>query len=502
MKFEPTKESVSTHEVPAWYEDAKFGIFIHWGLYSVPAWAPKTSKNIIEMMQEGGFNSTMPANPYAEWYLNSLRIEGSPVAQHHARTYGTAYSYFDFREKFEALSKSMNPTEWAKFFSDAGAKYVVMVTKHHDGYTLWPSRIKNPKMDRHFSRRDFVGEVTKAVRGKGMKMGLYYSGLLDWTVMTRPIRNIFDMINNGKMGKEYTTYATSQWMELIERYKPSILWNDIGYPADYDLNKLFAHYYNEVGDGVVNDRWTQTKISGGPIGRAFVYLVVRMLYAKMKKSGELTMEVKGHHDFTTPEYSVYKEARKKKWESTRGVGKSFAYNQVEVEADMLTGREIIHMLSDIVSKNGNLLLNVGPMPDGTIPEMQKRPLLEVGDWLKANGEAIYGTRPWTRAEGLTEDGKPVRFTQKDNVLYAIVNDGALTKTLTIKDLKVDGNASIKLLRGKNATVRPTGDKKAANGDAEALSWHMAGGDLVVDLPEDLPQQHAYAFALSPLGATL
>jgi alpha-L-fucosidase len=227
-----------------------------------------------------------------------------------------------------------------------------------------------------------------------------------------------------------------------------------------------------------------------------------MLYAKMKKSGELTMEVKGHHDFTTPEYSVYKEARKKKWESTRGVGKSFAYNQVEVEADMLTGKEIIHMLSDIVSKNGNLLLNVGPMPDGTIPEMQRRPLLEVGDWLKANGEAIYGTRPWTRAEGVTEDGKPVRFTQKDDILYAIVNDGALMKTLTIKDLKVDGNASVRLLRSKNATVRPTGDKKAANGAAEALSWHMAGGDLVIDLPDDLPQQHAFAFAISPLGATL
>ncbi len=483
MKFEPTKESVSTHEIPSWYEDAKFGIFIHWGLYSVPAWAPKTSKNIIEMMQEGGFNSTMPANPYAEWYLNSLRIKDSPVEQHHARTYGTAFSYYDFQEKFEALSKSMNPAEWADFFSNAGAQYVVMVTKHHDGYTLWPSKVKNPKMDHLFSKRDFVGEVTTAVRAKGMKMGLYYSGLLDWSVKNKPIRNLFDMINNGDMGKKYTAYAGSQWMELIERYKPSILWNDIGYPADYDLNQLFAHYYNTVGDGVVNDRWTQTKISGGPIGRALVYVIVRMLYAKIKKSGELAMEAKGHHDFTTPEYSVYKEARKKKWESTRGVGKSFAYNQVEVEADMLTGKEIIHMLTDIVSKNGNLLLNIGPMPDGTIPEMQKRPLLEVGEWLKINGDAIYGTRPWKRAEGVTEDNKPVRFTQKNNVLYGIINDGLPTETLTIKDLKVNSTASVRLL------------------GAEIRGWHMSGDDLVIDLPIGLPQHHAYAFAISPLDTT-
>jgi alpha-L-fucosidase len=209
---------------------------------------------------------------------------------------------------------------------------------------------------------------------------------------------------------------------------------------------------------------------------------VRMLYAKIKKSGELIMEAKGHHDFTTPEYSVYKEARKKKWESTRGVGKSFAYNQVEVEADMLTGKEIIHMLSDIVSKNGNLLLNVGPMPDGTIPEMQKRPLLEVGDWLKINGEAIYGTRPWTRAEGVTDDNKPMRFTQKDNVLYAILNDGVLPKKLIIKDLSLNSNAAVRLLGGTQA---------------DALAWRMAGSDLVIDLPDGLPQQHAYAFAISP-----
>ena len=165
------------------------------------------------------------------------------------------------------------------------------------------------------------------------------------------------------------------------------------------------------------------------------------------------------------------------------------------------------MLSDIVSKNGNLLLNIGPMPDGTIPEMQKRPLLEVGEWLKINGEAIYGTRPWTRAEGVTDDGKPVRFTKKDDILYAIVHAGMQTKTLTIKDLKVNNPATIRLLGDNKGDNGASGESfteqkteaaafvKSSEIGFETLPWRMADGDLVIDLPDGLPLQHAYAFAI-------
>ena len=418
MAYEPTPESLSTHQVPDWFHDAKFGIFIHWGLYSVPAWAP-LGADIQELIRQGGMAALFRNNPYAEWYLNSMKLPEHPTRKHHANSYGSSFSYFDFQRIFEEAAAAMNPSNWAETFLGAGAKYVVMVTKHHDGYTLWPTQHPNPLREGYFSKRDFVGELTEAVRGRGMKMGHYYSGVLDWTFNEQPIRDFFTFLTNQRQSRQYVEYANAHWREIIDRYRPEVLWNDIGYPHGTNVNELFAHYYNTIPDGLVNDRWSQTKIPGNPVGRMLMKAALRSATRKMKKQG-LELEPRCHHDFRTPEYKVYPDIRSEKWETCRGIGHSFGFNQLEGEDAMISGEQLIRSLVDTVSKNGNLLLNVGPMADGTIPEMQARPLAELGDWLKTNGEAIYGTRPWTQASAQTLEGHELRFTRAGDAVYATI----------------------------------------------------------------------------------
>ena len=417
MTYTADPDSLSRHPVPQWYHDAKFGIFVHWSLSSIPAWAP-ADRDLQELMKSG-MGELMRNQPYAEWYLNSIRIPGSPAYEHHRKVYGDDFSYFEFQKEFEERARGMDASVWADLFAEVGAKYVVMVTKHHDGYTLWPSKHPHPHMSGYGSSRDFVGEVTDAVRSRGIKMGLYYSGVYDWTYMRTPIASFVDFLLHFGQGKEYTEYATAHFYELIERYQPSVLWNDIGYPMGFDVNELFAHYYNTIAEGVVNDRWSQHKIPRGPIGKMILKRVLAKAQKKIEAEGfELTPN--RHYDFRTPEYMSYSEIRDEKWESCRGIGHSFGFNQNETREHMIGGLDLIWMLIDIVSKNGNLLLNVGPTADGEIPQIQQKPLKELGTWLKSNGEAIYGTRPWRSAEGELEDGTHVRFAGKVKYLFIFV----------------------------------------------------------------------------------
>ena len=477
MSYTPTSESLSAHQIPDWFHDAKFGIFIHWGLYSVPAWAPRAD-DIQQLMKEGGMEALMNNNPYAEWYMNSMAVPSHPTYEHHRSTYGENSSYYEFQSTFEEAAAKMNADEWGELFGKAGAKYVVMVTKHHDGYVLWPTKHQSPARDNYCSKRDFVGEVSEAVRTRGMKMGLYYSGVFDWSFKPGPITTFFNFLLNQAQTQQYVEYATAHWHELIERYQPSVLWNDIGYPHGYDTNELFAHYYNTVEDGVVNDRWTQTKIPTNPVGRLIMKLVLKRIMAKAKKGGfELTRRC--HFDFKTPEYAVYPEIQEDKWESCRGVGHSFGINNIETQSDMLTGEELIWMLADTVSKNGNLLLNVGPAADGTIPEMQQKPLLELGAWLSRCGDAIYGTRPWQTAEGQLADGTPVRFTARGDKVYAIIKSVPADPRIALKDFRPDGRTTAQLCGGP------------------ALEAEMNGQDTVLVLPAEATEGQTIAIEFSP-----
>ncbi|MBI3469839.1 MAG: alpha-L-fucosidase [Candidatus Solibacter usitatus] len=168
QNYEPTWESLRHHKVPEWFEDAKLGIFIHWGLYSVPAWATPSGE-LGKVAPDQWFKN----NPYAEWYLNTLKIPDSPTRKHHTATYGESFQYLDFVPIFNREIQKWNPDAWAKLFQEASARYVVLTTKHHDGFTLWPSQVRNPhrRPDQQHASRDLVGELTKAVRAQNLKMG-------------------------------------------------------------------------------------------------------------------------------------------------------------------------------------------------------------------------------------------------------------------------------------------------------------------------------------------
>ena len=365
----------------------------------------------------------------------------------------------------------MNPGSWADLFKNAGAKYVVMVTKHHDGYCLWPSRFQNPQAPDYHSSRDLVGELTDAVRKAGMKMGLYYSGIFDWTFKKKPMNSPENWLDHYLASDAYAEYSLNQTEELIQRYHPSILWNDMGYPGQCDLNQLFADYYNAVPEGVVNERWVQRNLNGRTL---------KEYTRELQEKRELTRLDDGiHGDYTCPEYIDITSVPEKKWESCRGIGMSFGYNRNEKPENFLTGRDVIYSLADIVSKNGNLLLNVGPCADGTIQEEQVRPLLETGQWLKVNGEAIYGTTIWEkRQEGETDKGSPVRYTKKGENLYAIVLDEHPEKEVVIRDLEIPKGAELTVLREKENPL-----------------WKSSDGKLEVKLPAMKNNMPAYVLKI-------
>ncbi len=453
MKYTPDKKSIRKHEVPEWFHDAKLGIFIHWGIYSVPAFASIGLK-YPESMNEVSPDEYFKRNPYAEWYLNTLRISDSPTQKYQKETYGENSSYDDFVPMFNEAIEKWDPDQMADLFKKAGARYVVLVTKHHDGFLLWHSKYPNPNKKNYMASRDIVGELTTAVKTKGMKMGFYYSGVLDWSFNPNPIKDVASLLTNGISSPEYIEYANNHWYELIDRFEPLILWNDIGYPPNTNVYEIFAYYLNKIPDGVINDRWAQTYEDGKRITPFF--------------------------DYKTPEYKTYKTIKKKKWETNRGIGNSFSYNKFEKEENYLIPKDLIRMFVDVVSKNGNLLLNVGPMASGTIPEIQKKCILELGMWLKVNGEAIYGTRPWDPPEGETVDGIEVRYTQKTDALYVFLLDKPKGDRITIQSLKIEKNSEIQLL-----------------GQEKNQDWNQEGENLTILIPDSMIDAPAYAFKITP-----
>jgi alpha-L-fucosidase len=442
-RYEATLDSLNQHPLPAWYADAKLGIFIHWGLYSVPGWAPLVHPNHDFTSQDYIDN-----NPYAEWYLNSMRLEHSPTHAYHLEHYSAGYDYYNFAPVFNNDIKKWNPDVWAKTFRDAGAKYVVLTSKHHDGFTLWPSEIRNPTLppDRQHTARDVVGELTAAIRKQDMRMGLYYSGGYDWTFVPGPIRQAADYQTVKPQSEAYGKYVDSHMRELIERYHPAVLWNDIDYPKSGHPLEIMAEYYNIVPDGVVDDRFGVE-----------------------------------HSDFKSPEYQTLDKISETKWEECRGLGRSFGYNRAEGEAETIAPNDLIDLLVDIVSKNGNLLLDVGPEADGTIPPVQLSRLQALGAWLQQNGEAIYSSHPWRRAMGQTAEGIPVRFTQKETSVYATLLGSPKTGSITLKSLSPQTGSAIYLL-----------------GSDEPLSWSQQGEDIRVKLPSTLPGRYAYVLRITGL----
>jgi alpha-L-fucosidase len=357
---------------PDWYAAPQLGIFIHWGIFAIPAWAPR-GKSIADLMREDFENAAM-LSPYAEWYQNAMAAPESPTAERHKTMYADA-PYDAFRAPFDEASQAFDANAWADLFARAGARYVVFVTKHHDGYCLWPTAVPHPHKPGWHSSRDFVGELADAVRARGMRFGVYYSGGLDWTFRHIPIRNIGDMFACVPTDDAYRAYANAQVRELIARYKPSVLWNDIAWPDKAEVPQLFADYYAVVPDGVVNDRWFGERglfeSLHDPAARAAFVAYVK----SQALAGELQSSAPPHCDFRTVEYGLGDVPEGKKWEACRGLGLAFGYNRDERPEDYLARDAFLAMRDDTLSRGGNLLINVGPRADASIPDEQRRALL-------------------------------------------------------------------------------------------------------------------------------
>ena len=367
--------SIDARPVPQWFTDAKLGIFIHWGVYSVPAWAPVGAAYAVY-------------SKYAEWYWNRLVTDSSNVGNafrsYHNNTYGPHFKYQDFAPMFKA--ELFNPEQWANIFKKGGAQYVVLTSKHHDGFALWPSAQSwNWNAADIGPHRDLAGDLSDAVKAKGLHMGFYYS-LYEW----------FNPLYKADVNKYVSEHMMPQLKDLVLRYKPDIIWPDgeWEYPDDtWKSTEFLAWLYNESpvkNSVVVNDRWG--------------------------------METRGKHGgYYTTEYDIVhnEDASNKKfdhpWEECRGIGGSFGYNRNESLEDYETSDALIHMLVQKVARGGNLLLDIGPDADGTIPVIMQQRLADLGAWLTINGQAIYGTTAGPQAPG-----KNVFITQKNRDLYVIL----------------------------------------------------------------------------------
>jgi alpha-L-fucosidase len=473
-------EDLNQRETPAWFDASKFGIFIHWGPYAIPAFAPLEGD--INDALVNHFDDFTLHTPYVEWYWNALQYEESATYAYHAANYGVDYAYENFGPLFRDEVEDWDPQAWGALFQEAGARYVVLVTKHHDGFLMWPSAHTNPNKSDWYSERDIVGELATAVRSRGMRFGVYYSGGLDWAWNNRSSRNIVELGAAVPIDDAYQAYAETHFRELIERYEPCVLWNDIAYPFNKGLWELQRDFYDAVPDGVVNDRFSVM----GPVTRWLQVSFIRDFFHLLLKfftglAGDLSVlqsTPPPHYDFRTLEYQAIEGIKQEKVEVTRGMGLGFGYNQFETESDFLSEQELIHGFVDIVSKNGNLLLNVGPKSNGEIPDIQATRLQQLGAWLSVNGEAIYGTRPWTRPEGEAGSGEPVRFTQNENAVYAIVLADLVSGTLRLLDLEGEVPTSVELL------------------GYGTVGWQQDGSDLIVQLPANESMDIAYTLALS------
>jgi len=458
VAYRPTWESLDQHPIPEWYHDAKLGIFIHWGLYSVPAWAP-TDGDI------GGENDSS----YAEWYPYHMYREGSATERYHREEYGEDVEYVDFIDDWGA--EEWDPEEWASFFDDVGAGYVVLTGEHHDGFPLWDSHYTKYNAAEMGPERDIVGELAAAVREYDMRFAAsyhanynYYQPGFDGQFGHPDFEPGKPAEERGGPGPEYVDFMNAKHRELIRKYDPDLLWFDVP-KADGEhahAQELIADYYNRAtarGQEVaVNDRASTDAI--GPT-----------ITIDDQQDSDF------HGDFITPEYTSYDEIRDKKWECCRGIGHSFGYNAVEDAEDHMSTEELIHSFVDIVSKNGNLLINVGPRADGTIPDLQRTPLAGLGEWLDVNGEAIFGSRPWVVAED-GHGGTEVRYTYRDSTLYAIVL-GWPGDTL---ELESPAHATV------SDRLKPV---LLTEGENEQITVEKNNKQWSVELPERPDHNHAY-----------
>ena len=461
--YQPNWESLDKRPTPQWFKDSKFGIFIHWGVYAVPGYTSKGN--------------------YAEWYQHGLNNNNAAIMKYHQEKFG-GRSYYDLANDFKA--ELYKPDDWAMLFEKSGAKYIVLTSKHHDGFTLWPNKTANQTWGFPWNamdvgpKRDLLGDLFKAVRKTSVRAGMYYS-LYEW----------FNPLWKSDRTKYVETHMWPQMKELISTYQPDVFWTDGEWDAaaeTWKSQEFLTWLFNEspVKDKiVVNDRW------GSGI--------------RFKHAG-----------FFTPEYQPDLDFEDHDWEESRGMGYSYGYNREEDAWDYNSTHSLVIALIDKVSRGGNFLLDIGPDEHGKIPPIMQERLLQIGEWLDIDGEAIYNTRRWKTpvqwSEGkrdykggnehiagdwktggdimlkLTVDPDPgyavkeifYTYNPVANNLFAIFPKYPDNRKLVLKDITLLQETKISFLSTK-----------------EDLAWKQNGANVEISLPEYNPNKikAPYAFAL-------
>lgn len=471
--FEATPESLKQWQTPEWFRDAKLGIFIHWGPYAVPAygseWYPR------RMYQE-----------YATSPKGVVSDRKEPLFAHHVKTWGdqSEFGYKDFIPMFKA--EKWDPTAWAELFAKSGAKYVVPVAEHHDAFAMYDSSQTEWNAVKMGPKRDILADLSAACREAGLRFGVSSHFAFNWRYYKQ--EDNFDTSDpknadlyshrhgpNDPADEDFVAKWYDRTAEIIDKYQPEVLWFDFGlnYPEFTEARtRLAAYYYNrglERGQEVVlqykNMNWDPY-----PEGAGLLDI----------ERGKLA------------------DIRELPWQTDTSVSrKSWGF----IEGDSFKSSDsLIDDLIDIVSKNGCLLLNVGPRADGTIPQEAQDVLLAMGAWLEVYGEAIYDTRPWKvfgegptavavghHSEGKNQafTSKDFRFTTKDGVVYAIGLAGSPDGKVLIESL---GSAS-------GLLSAPVGSVELVGSDAE-LAWTQTTEGLQVQLPAHLAEAPAYGLRVS------
>ncbi|MBZ0291733.1 MAG: alpha-L-fucosidase [Anaerolineae bacterium] len=476
QKYEPIWRSLRMHQTPQWFRDAKFGIYTHWGIYSVPA-----------------------AGPNVSWYPHNMYREGTPQYDYHVRNFGhpSKFGYKDFIPMFTA--DKFDPDQWAELFKKAGARFAGPVAEHHDGFPMWDTAYGDWNAAKMGPRRDVVGELERAIRAQDMKFMVAMHHAENWwfyphwikefdTADSRyaglygELHNLDLSVNAGgtshedewaaqdKPSKAFLDRWRSRLVEVVDKYTPDYIWFDFGLKFIQEQYKqdFLAYYYNKEQawgrEVVVSYKWDNL-----PPGTAVVDI-------ELGKMADQTY-YEWITDTTVDDGSAW------------GYMKGTPYKSVT---------ELVQYLVDNVSKNGYMLLNVGPKPNGELPEEAVAILEGIGAWLNVNGEAIYDTVPWhqygegptqMKAEGAFSDtqekikytGEDFRFTVKDAVLYAI-SLGWPAKHFTIKSLK-------DVYPGQIQSVRIVGSE-------QELAWQLTDEGLAIERPDDRPCEHAFAFKIT------
>lgn len=455
-RYQANWDSLKKYKTPDWFRDAKFGIFIHWGVYSVPAFS-------------------------SEWYPRNMYLQGSDDFKHHAETYGpqNKFGYKDFIPMFKA--EKFNAAAWVELFKKSGAKYVVPVAEHHDGFAMYKTALSKWNAAEMGPHLDIVGELAAEIKKQGLIFGLSSHRIEHWWFLNGGRRFESDVLDpkyadfygpareqNETPSPEYMNDWLLRCTELVNNYQPQLFWFDwwIEQPAMDPYRKSFASFYYNKGlewnKGVVINYKNNVAY---PDGTAVLDL----------ERGKLA------------------GIRQLPWQTDDAIGnKSWGFAKGNT---FKSTNYVITNLIDIVSKNGNLLLNIGPRPDGTITDEETEVLLGTGKWLAINGEGIYGTRPWkVYGEGPTEsasgsfgdqkipfNSKDIRFTVKGDTLYAIAlgvpKENTIIKTLSLKA----GN-------GKVASIELVGS-------TEKVSWSQQDAGLLIQPAKNYATENAVVYRI-------